>query len=264
MPRDKDPAEVIETICQSIKVSQRGERRVRAHRFKELFGYQALTAPRRELIEGLLEQAGIVVQPSLGEAGRDDWLRMSIPEPPVIGKKHPDSRPSAELFDYLKSVQPDTEREVEIHFVSPLFTQGLGYKPEQEAAGFGIRLAQGGRAQHVEADLIYFADEERVPDKAQPLVLVECKRPGRPLDAAVQQQVRSYALWTGFPAYYVITNAESLSVWDYQGAIGPDLKVLDVKQADLVNRFDDLWSYLNPPAALATRQKKIELLKPRR
>ena len=44
MPKDKDPAEVVETIRQSIKVSQRGERRLRAHRFKELFGYQALSA----------------------------------------------------------------------------------------------------------------------------------------------------------------------------------------------------------------------------
>ena len=35
------------------------------------------------------------------------------------------------------SVRPDTEREVEIHFVSPLF-QALGYHREQEAAGFGI------------------------------------------------------------------------------------------------------------------------------
>ena len=38
MAREKDPAEVIETIARSIQVSQRGARRVRAHRFKELFG----------------------------------------------------------------------------------------------------------------------------------------------------------------------------------------------------------------------------------
>ena len=36
MPKEKDPAEVVETLRQSIKVSQRGERHVRAHRFKEL------------------------------------------------------------------------------------------------------------------------------------------------------------------------------------------------------------------------------------
>jgi hypothetical protein len=51
MAREKDPAEIIQTIAQSIKLSQRGARRVRAHRFKELFGYQALTAQRRKKIE---------------------------------------------------------------------------------------------------------------------------------------------------------------------------------------------------------------------
>ena len=40
MAREQDPAETIETIAQSIRVSQRGARRVRAHRFKELFGYR--------------------------------------------------------------------------------------------------------------------------------------------------------------------------------------------------------------------------------
>jgi hypothetical protein len=63
MAKDKDPAEVIATIAQSIRVSQRGARRVRAHRFKELFGYQALTAQRRERIEQLMTEAGIVVTP---------------------------------------------------------------------------------------------------------------------------------------------------------------------------------------------------------
>jgi hypothetical protein len=261
MPKDKDPAEVVETIRQSIKVSQRGERRVRAHRFKELFGYQALSAQRRELVEGLLEKAGIVVRPPLGEAGRNDWLVMSIPEPPVVGGTPPDPGPSSELLDYLMSVRPDTEREVEIHFVIPLF-QALGYHREQEAAGFGIRLYQGGRAQHIEADLIYFADEVRDLDTGRPLVLVECKRPGRPLDPAAGQ-VRSYALWVR-PAYYVITDAQNVGVWDYQGAIAPDIKVLEVKQADLADRFDDLYSYLNPGAAMETRQKKITRLTPPR
>ena len=79
MGKEKDPAEVVETIARSIQVSQRGARRVRAHRFKELFGYQALSAQRRERIEQLMAEAGIVVRPSLEEAGRDDWLVMSMP-----------------------------------------------------------------------------------------------------------------------------------------------------------------------------------------
>ena len=94
MAKEKDPAEVIETIAQSIRVSQRGARRVRAHRFKELFGYQALSAQRRKRIEELMTEAGIVVQPSLEDAGRDDWLVMSIPAQAEVGDGHPDPRPS--------------------------------------------------------------------------------------------------------------------------------------------------------------------------
>lgn len=255
MPKETDPAEIVERFRQEIKVSPRGERRIKAHRFKQLFDYQVLTASRRESIEGLLDKAGIVVRPPLAEAGRDDWLRMSIPQAPVIRDTHPDPRPTSDQFNYLMSVRPQSEREVEIHFVSPLFIYGLRYTPEQEAAGFPVPASHGSRPRHIEADLIYFADEVHDLEKGQPLVLVECKRPGRPLDLA-STQVRDYAMWVR-PAYYVITDSQSVAVWDYQGAIGPDNKLVEVKQSELADRLDDLYKYLNRDAALETRQRKI-------
>lgn len=258
MANGKDPAEVIETIARSIQVSRRGARRVRARRFKELFGYQALTAQRRERIEQLMAEAGIVVTPSLAEAGRDDWLVMSMPVQAEVLETHPDPRPTAAWFEHMQSVRPDTEREVEIHFASPLFRE-LGYREDQEAAGFGIQVYQGSRRpQRVEADLVYFADERHQLDHGQPLVLVECKRMIKDLKAAAGQ-VRSYALWA-LPAYYVITDARIVSVWDFQGAIAPDIEVLSLQQAELAERFDDLYARLNPQAAAAARQSKIDRL----
>jgi hypothetical protein len=41
MATEKDPAEIVATLRRSIQASQRGSRRVRAHRFKDLFGFQA-------------------------------------------------------------------------------------------------------------------------------------------------------------------------------------------------------------------------------
>jgi hypothetical protein len=70
-------------------------------------------------------------------------------------------------------------------------------------------------------------------------------------------------LWVR-PAYYVITDSQSVAVWDYQGAIGPDFKLLEVKQADLADRLDDLYKYLNRDAALETRKRKIARLTPDR
>jgi hypothetical protein len=54
----------------------------------------------------------------------------------------------------MTSVHTDSEREVEMHFASPLFREGLGYSEDQEAAGFAIQAARGSRPGHIEADLL--------------------------------------------------------------------------------------------------------------
>jgi hypothetical protein len=87
----------------------------------------------------------------------------------------------------------------------------VGYREDQEAAGFGVQVPLGStRPQRVEADLLYFADERRNLDHSEPLVLVESKRlikDDKDLKKAAGQ-VRSYALWV-LPAYYVITEVFS-------------------------------------------------------
>jgi hypothetical protein len=259
--QEKEAAEIIATIAQSIRVSHRGVRRVRAHRFKELFGYQVLSAQRREKVEQLMAEAGIEVRPSLEEAKRDDWLVMSMPVEVIVIEVSPDPAPTPEWFAHMASVHTDTEREVEMHFASPLFREGFGYREDQEAAGFGIQWARGSRPGHVEADLLYFSSAEHDLKAGEPLVLVECKRrlkDEKDLRAAVDQ-AHSYALWT-VPAYYVITDGRIVSVWDFQGAIAPDREVLRVDQAELAVRFDDLYSRLNPQASAIARQVKISRL----
>lgn len=261
MAKEKDPAEVVATIAQSIRVSQRGARRVRAHRFKELFGYQVLSAQRRARIEQLMADAGIEVRPPVGEAGRDDWLVMSMPVTVTVVEDSPDPAPTEDWFAHMAVVQADSEREVEMHFASPLFREGLGYNEEQEAAGFGIQWARGSRPGHVEADLLYFADSRRDLKASEPLVLVECKRlinDEKSLQAAADQ-AHSYALWV-VPAYYVITDGKVVSVWDFQGAIAPDREVLRVNRTELADKFDALYSHLNPRTAGATRQAKVSRL----
>ena len=178
-----------------------------------------------------------------------------------VAETSPDPAPTAEWFAHMASVRTDTEREVEMHFASPLFREGLGYREDQEAAGFGIRWARGSTPGHVEADLLYFADDKHDLKAGEPLVLVECKRlikDEKELQAAAAQ-AHSYALWV-IPAYYVITDGRIVSVWDFQGAIAPDREVLRVSQAELAGSFDDLYSRLNPRAAAAARQAKVSRL----
>jgi hypothetical protein len=61
-------------------------------------------------------------------------------------------------------------------------------------------------------------------------------------------------------AYYVITDGQILSVWDFQGAIAPDREVLRVDPGELDEKFNDLYSRLNPQAAAVARKAKVSRL----
>ena len=259
MAKEKDPAEVVATIRRSIEVSTHGTRRLRFYRLRDLFGFQAWSAQRKEIVARQLADQGIAVQPPLNEIELDDWVVLSMPQLPPERNDHPDPRPRPEFFDYLESVRLDSEREVEMHFVSPLFRE-LGYGEEQEAAGFPFHTWEGVHHRVAEADLLYFADAtHRIPE-GEPLVLIECKAPGKGPVAGVGQ-VRSYAFWVK-PAYYVTTDGDFLTVYNYQGGAVPDVKVLEVKRSDLRERFDDLYGVLNPLAAAEARRDKIAKLTP--
>ncbi len=199
MAKEKDPAEVVATIRRSIEVSTRGSRRVRFYRLRDLFGFQAWSAQRKEIVARLLADQGIAVQPPLSEVGLDDWVVLSLPQLPPRRDDHPDPRPTAEFFDYLESVRLDSEREVEMHFVGPLFRE-LGYGEEQEAAGFPFDMWEGVHHRTAEADLLYFADDRHRLTGGEPLVLVECKDTGKTRPDAGLGQVKSYAFWIK-PAY---------------------------------------------------------------
>ena len=205
MTKVKDSVEVVATIRRSIEVSTRGSRRLRLHRLRELFGFRAWSAQRKELVARLLTEQGIAVQPPLGDVGADDWVVLSLPQLPAPRDDHPDPRPTAEFFDHLESVSLDSEREVEMHFVSPLFRE-LGLDEDQEAAGFPFDTWEGVHHRVAEADLLYFADATHRTTDGEPLILVECKAPGKGPVAGVGQ-VRSYAFWIK-PAYYITTDGD--------------------------------------------------------
>ena len=151
----------------------------------------------------------------------------------------------------------DSEREVEMLFVSPLFRK-LGYDEDQEAAGFPFDTWEGVRHRLAEADLLYFANATHHITDGEPLILIECKARGKGPVAGVGQ-ARSYAFWVK-PAYYVTTDANFLTVYNYQGGAVPDVKVLEVKRPEIRERFDEMYAVLNPRAARQTRIDKIARL----
>lgn len=180
MAKQKNPEDVAASIQRSIEVSPKGSRQVRCHSLRALFGFQAWTAARKELVSSLLESRGIRAQPPIGEADLHDWIVLSLPVMPTINDSSPDPRPSEEWFDHLMSVHLDSEREVEMYFASPLF-HGLGYTSEHEAAGFRFDMFEGVTRKRVEADLVYFTDEHHSLADGHPLVLERSRPQTSPL-----------------------------------------------------------------------------------
>ena len=258
MVQRKHPDDVVASIRRSIEVSPRVSRRVRCHRLRDLFGFQAWTAQRKQFVAQKFEGQGIVAQPLLDQAGLNDWIVLSLPVMPKPDTSSPDPRPTVDWFEHLMSVRLDSEREVEMHFASPLF-HGLGYDDEHEAAGFRMDTWEGVRHRVAEVDLVYFANEHHSLAHGVPLVLVEAKGSDQAPDAGMGQ-AKSYAFWIK-PAYYVTTNGDVVVVYNYQGGAVPDVKVLDFKRSELRERFDDLYRVLNPRAVAEARQAKIYKLK---
>jgi Type I restriction enzyme R protein N terminus (HSDR_N) len=255
MAKEKDHVEVVATLKESIEASRTKSRRLRFHTIRSLFGWKAWTVPRKELVTKLLTEQGILAQPSIADAGLDDWIVLSMPVNTDVPTKDPDPRPTDEWFHHLMSVELVSEFEVVVHFVSPLFHE-LDYKDMHEAVGFGFLLYEGGSRKRVSADLVYFAGAEHSKE-GEPLVLVETKRGGRRLDAAAEQ-ARSYASSLR-PAYYVVTDGNLLTVWDYQGAV-PDVRKMEFKREELQDRFDDLYRLLNRDTVTQARKEKIRKL----
>ena len=260
MAKEKDPAEVVAAIRRSIEVSSHGSRRVRFYRLRDLFGFHAWSAQRKDLVGRELEKQGVAVQPALSALDLDDWVVLSLPLLPRQRDDRPDPRPDEAFFDHLASVRLDSEREVEMHFASPLFRE-LGYAEDEEAAGFPFDMWEGVHHRVAEADLLYFADGNHTLTGGEPLILVECKSPDKTRPDAGLGQVRSYSFWIK-PAYYVTTNGDLLTVYNYQGGAVPDVKVLEVNRSDLQARFDELYRLLNPAAAAEARHDKIAKLTP--
>jgi hypothetical protein len=225
------------------------------HRLRELFGYQVFSGPGKDLVTKALAEQGIQIEPSLSGANADTWLTLSMSsptpggEPPVPGPK-----PAPEFFDHIESAPLDNELEVLFYFVSPLFRQ-LGYNEEQEAPSFKL-ITHGfagsfAKPKVAYADLIYFADAKKSIDDGEPLVLVECKAQGKG-PVAGKGQASAYSFFVK-PAYYVTTDANSLTVYRYLGGPVRDKKVLEVKRSEIRERFDEMYSILNLHAVKKTR-----------
>lgn len=83
MTQAKEPSQVVTGLRRSIKEAG-GSRRVRFSELPDLFGSQEWSPQLRQMVAARLAVQGIEARPPVEEAGLDDWVELSLPEPRYV------------------------------------------------------------------------------------------------------------------------------------------------------------------------------------
>ena len=137
----------------------------------------------------------------------------------------------------LPALQYRNELEVEVKFIAPLVDY-LGFAPGQVDLRVPVSVQVGRNTATGTADWVLWC-----PDRSRPLVIVEAKAPGQPLNGAVQSQARSYAFALGAPMF-LITNGSRLQI--YRRGVQNDQLVLNCTVAELVEQWPNIVEVLKP------------------
>lgn len=134
-------------------------------------------------------------------------------------------------------LQYRNEFEVEVKFIAPLLDY-LGFAPGQVDLRTNVSVQVGRNTATGTADWVLWST-----DRSRPLVIVEAKAPGQPLNGAVQSQARSYAFALGAPMF-LLTNGSRLQI--YRRGVQLDQVVVDCTVEELVDQWAAIAEVLNP------------------
>ena len=149
--------------------------------------------------------------------------------------------------DWLADAAQATYRneiEVEAKFVGPMLAQ-LGYRADDLQVRVPVSIPVGRRKVRAEADWV-------VQPGGQPRLVIEAKRQGQPLDAAVQDQARSYAQALRVP-WYLLTNGRRLML--YRRGVERDTCTIDCAVEDLPMHWAQLEREIGASAGSCTARQ---------
>lgn len=252
-----DTATIIAEIKSAIESSAKKSKRLLFKTLLHKFGFKDKKPERVQTIIKYLDDAGIFVTPSLIDCDRNEWVTISISDPPIpLADKEVPSPIQSENLDTLNKLEEiiskrfNTEKEVEIRFILPLLSL-LGYTEEDRADGCPVEIYEGVRKILKEADFVLFDGKNRAKDNA--LLVIEAKTVDKKLDKYVPQ-ARSYAMWLGTP-YYLVTNGDDIKVFHFRSAISSDVEVFNGKRQELTMTFGNLYRYINKEAIIEYKRQ---------
>ena len=92
-----------------------------------------------------------------------------------------------------------------------------------------------------EADFVLFNGASR--EKSDVLLIIEAKKGGKGITVDYIDQAKSYAREL-LPACYIITNGQQIIVFQFNGMIYQDERIMDFDRSNLNTMWEDLYKYV--------------------
>jgi len=250
-------------ILDAINDSPKKSRRVLLKTLIRMYGFKTRQKHWLDAIQNSLNDAGIITSPAVADAGRHDWIVLSVTDPRIpvddfsATAENDDGGPSIEGDQWIGTVSDKlfrSEREVEIRFILPLLER-LGYSEDDRSDGYPVEQIVGVRRTRTEADFVLFDGLNRGKDNA--LLVVEAKNIGKNIVDHIGQ-ARSYAMFLGTP-YFMVTNGDEMRVFLYRSPIESDVEVFKSHRKDLVSTFKNLYNIICKRAIVEYKRKRASL-----
>jgi hypothetical protein len=259
----KTEAEITLEIFQSVQQSTDKQKRLKSSTFWHLFGIKSRKSTVIERVLGLLDAQGLKTSVKSGDTfgveKDDDWIILSLvlPQPSTI-PLHVSKveTPSSEWFNMIRSRKFESEREVEAYFITELLEK-LGYGYDDIVIGYPVKMFKGVQKITAEADFAIFKDEGR--DTKDVLLLIEAKKSDKGITFDHINQVQSYAKEL-YPAYYVISNGEQVIVFQFNGMLAPDDRILEFDRDMIEEKWNEFYGNICKEAALKRKEWLCEKL----
>ena len=265
---NKSEATVVLEMYQSVIQSQTKQKRLKSSTFWKLFKIKSRQKPVIEKITHLINEQGLNIKVRsgavFGEEDKNDWIILTkkiLPEPDKpFRESNPVKFPDDSWFELIINRIFETEREVETYFIVPLLEK-LGYQYDDICIGYSLEMFRGVQKTKAEADFVIFNGSGR--KKIDVLLVIEAKNSNKGINIDHIGQARSYAHEL-LPSNYIISNGEQIIVYQFNGSLIPDEKIMEFKRQNLKENWEEFYAYINKNATSERKEWMIERISEKR
>lgn len=253
----KSGSDVALEMYQSVIQTNDKQKRLKSSTFWGLFDVKARRTTVVERIAHIIDNQGLRMAvksgATFGEEDDADWIILTpklYPPPDPTPQIIPSEWPTSDWFEMIQARSFESEREVEAYFIVPLLEK-LGYEYDDIAIGYPVAMFKGVQKTKTEADFVLFNGANRTKENA--LLVIEAKKSDKGISIDHIGQAKSYAQEL-FPACYLVSNGQQIIVFQFNGMLIPDERVMDFDRSELHDKWSDLYNYASKKTTI---QRKL-------